>query len=120
MQQLQLSMRDIITCVSVFTQLPLVQQQQQSVSMTASQMKDSCETQTEIVAVHTPQIDHPREFPFVTQKATRPSSLPINSSSNDSSVSTRSSQNNTATTCDDDMEQKNVDESLNTSANALA
>lgn len=110
-------MRDIINCVSVFSQLPMVQQQ---TSMTASQMKDSCETQTEIIAVHTPQIEHPKDFPFVMQKAQRPSSLPINSSSNDSSVSTRSSQNNTATTGDDEMEQKNVEEPINSSANALA
>lgn len=106
-------MRDIINCVSVFSQLPMVQQQ--SASMTTSQMKGSCETQTEIIAVHTPQIEHQRDFPFVVQKAQRPSSLPINSSSNDSSV--RSSQNNTATTGDDEMEQKNVDEAINTSAN---
>lgn len=108
-------MRDIINCVSVFSQLPLVQQQ--SAGMASSQMKDSCETQTEIVAVHTPQIEHPKEFPFVVQKAQRPSSLPINSSSNDSSVSTRSSQNNTATTGDDDMEQKHVGEPINSSIN---
>lgn len=62
--------------------------------MTTSGFRDSSETQTEIVAVHTPQIEHPRDFPFV-QKIQRPSSLPINSSSNDSSVSTKSTTGNT-------------------------
>ena len=98
-------MRDIINCVSVFSQLPLVQQPPQI----PSHKRDSSETQTEIIAVHTPQIEHPKDFPFVMQKAQRPSSLPINSSSNDSSVSTRSSHN-TATTGDEENEQKNVGE----------
>lgn len=93
-------MRDILNCMTVFTQLP--QMQQSTTSMTSSsQFKDSSETQTEIIAVHTPQIEYPKEFPFVVQKVQRPSSLPINSSSNDSSVSTKSSQNNTATTTDE-------------------
>jgi hypothetical protein len=86
--------------MTVFTQLPQMQQSTTS-SMTSSQFKDSSETQTEIIAVHTPQIEHPKEFPFVVQKMQRPSSLAINSSSNDSSVSTKSSQNNTATTTDE-------------------
>lgn len=111
-------MRDIVNCVSVFSQLPLMQQQQStSSSMTTSQFKDSSETQTEIIAVHTPQIDHPKEFPFITQKVQRPSSLPINSSSNEStSLSTRSSQNNTATTCDDVEPNQKIDQ-ISESAN---
>jgi hypothetical protein len=63
-------------------------------NMTSSAFKDSSETQTEIIAVHTPQIEQPKDFPFI-QKVQRPSSLPINSSSNDSSSSTKT---NTATT----------------------
>lgn len=104
-QQLQLSMRDILNCMTIFTQLPQVQQgvNSNSNSMTSSQFRDSSETQTEIIAVHTPQIEH-KDFPFVVQKIQRPSSLPINSSSNDSSVSTKSSQNNTTTTTADDVE----------------
>lgn len=65
--------------------------------MTSSGFRDSSETQTEIIAVHTPQIEHPKDFPFI-QKMQRPSSLPITSSSNDSSASTKS---NTATTADE-------------------
>lgn len=95
-QQLQLSMRDILNCMTVFAQLPQMQQSTSS-SMSSSQFKDSSETQTEIVAVHTPQIEHPKDFPFI-HKIQRPSSLPINSSSNDSNPSTKS---NTVTTTDD-------------------
>lgn len=86
-------MRDILNCMTVFAQLPQMQQSTSN-SMTSSGFRDSSETQTEIIAVHTPQIDHPKEFPFI-QKVQRPSSLPINSSSNNSSASTKS---NTATT----------------------
>lgn len=88
-------MRDILNCMTVFSQLP--QMQQSSTNMTSSGIRDSSETQTEIIAVHTPQIEHPKDFPFI-QKMQRPSSLPINSSSNDSSTSTKS---NTATTADE-------------------
>lgn len=103
-------MRDILNCMTVFTQLPQMQQGTSSNSnnMTMSQFKDSSETQTEIIAVHTPQIEH-KDFPFaMQQKIQRPSSLPINnSSSNDTSMSTKSSQNNTATTGDDMDVQNN-------------
>lgn len=85
-------MRDILNCMTVFSQM------QQSTS--SSNFRDSSETQTEIIAVHTPQIEHPKEFPF-TQKVQRPSSLPINSSSNASSASTKS---NTATTTDEHID----------------
>lgn len=103
-------MRDILNCMTVFTQLPQMQQgtsSNTSNNLGLSQFKDSSETQTEIIAVHTPQIEH-KDFPFaVQQKMQRPSSLPINnSSSNDTSMSTKSSQNNTATT-GDDMEIQN-------------
>lgn len=81
-------MRDILNCMTVFSQLPQMQQSTSS-SMTTSGFRDSSETQTEIIAVHTPQIEHPKDFPFM-QKVQRPSSLPITCSSNDSSVSTKS------------------------------
>lgn len=95
-------MRDILNCMTVFANLPQMQQSAGSSNMTMSQFKDSSETQTEIIAVHTPQIEH-KDFPFVIhQRMTRPSSLPINnSSSNETSMSTKSSQNNTATTTDE-------------------
>jgi hypothetical protein len=94
--------------MTVFAHLPQQQQQQSAnSSMTASSFKDSSETQTEIIAVHTPQIEHPKDFPFVQQKIQRPSSLPISNSANDSSASTKS---NTATT-GDEMEAMNGDNS---------
>lgn len=78
--------------------------------MTTSGFRDSSETQTEIIAVHTPQIEHLKDFPFI-QKMQRPSSLPINSSSNDSSASTKS---NTGTTLEElEAINESVGENLN-------
>lgn len=55
-----------------------------TVDTSSSSLKDSCETQTEIVAVHTPQVEQLPAFPFKTasasSKLTRPSTLPISSS----------------------------------------
>lgn len=79
-------MRDILNCMTVFAQM---QQGNNNNSMTSSCFRDTSETQTEIIAVHTPQIEQPKDFPFI-HKIQRPSSLPINSSSNDSSASTKS------------------------------
>lgn len=107
-------MRDILNCMTVFSQLPQMQQSTSS-SITSSGFRDTSETQTEIIAVHTPQIEHPKEFPFI-QKVQRPSSLPINSSSNASSASTKS---NTATTTDElDMIKETHDMGLALSAEA--
>ncbi|KAF5308315.1 hypothetical protein FQR65_LT06309 [Abscondita terminalis] len=65
-QQLQGSMQDIIKFMSTFAQIPSVQQH----------MNDNAiATQTEISAVHTPQGEAGKIFPF--QKQTRPSSLPL-------------------------------------------
>lgn len=72
------------------------QMQQLPTNNPSSGFKDSSETQTEIIAVHTPQVEQLKDFPFV-QKIQRPSSLPINSSSNDSTKS------NSATTGDLDI-----------------
>lgn len=111
-------MRDILNCMTLFTSLPQMQQMtpQQSATasnMMASQFKDSNETQTEIIAVHTPQIEHPQNFPFMAAArqlhATRPCTLPITSST-DSSISAKSSQQNTATTTDDLENQKALGE----------
>lgn len=66
-QQLQGSMHDILQCMTVFCQLPQQQQLQQAhlpppaaIATVTSMVAD---TQTEIVAVHTPQVDNP-PFPF--------------------------------------------------------
>lgn len=97
-------MRDILNCMTLFASLPQNAIQQQL----GSSFKDTCETQTEIIAVHTPQIENPHNFPFVGNKhpVQRPSTLPITSSSNDSTASTKSSHNNTANTNTDDFDPK--------------
>ena len=43
-----------------------------------SEVRDNCGTQTEIIAVHTPQVDNP-PFPF-NNKLMRPSTLPLTES----------------------------------------
>lgn len=71
-------MRDIIQCMSVLCKLPQDQQPQSlQTSMTSSsnEIKDSSSTQTEIVAVHTPQVEN-LPFPFAN-KLTRPSTLSL-------------------------------------------
>jgi len=90
-QQLQVSMGDILNCMTIFSQLPHMQNSCDRT--TSSGFRDSSETQTEIIAVHTPQIENQKDFPFV-HKIQRPSSLPINSSSNNSSASTKSNTGN--------------------------
>lgn len=68
-QQLQGSMHDILQCMTVFCQLPQQQQQQQQpVQEAAPPPRPTvtsmvADTQTEIVAVHTPQVDQ-LPFPF--------------------------------------------------------
>ncbi|XP_017479182.1 PREDICTED: uncharacterized protein LOC108368776 isoform X2 [Rhagoletis zephyria] len=77
-QQLQGSMRDILNCLTLFCNLP-----QENVKKLLSagvadalsnEKRDSAATQTEIVAVHTPQIENQSNFPF---SKIRPSSLPL-------------------------------------------
>lgn len=85
-QQLQGSMHDILQCMTVFCKLPQQQQQQPEAHPTSTSIGDttynntvgSCSsTQTEIVAVHTPQVDNP-PFPFrPNNKLQRPSTLPL-------------------------------------------
>lgn len=75
-QQLQGSMRDIIQCMSVLCKLP--NNPMDSAVGTDSQktdVKDSSGTQTEIVAVHTPQVEN-LPFPFANKLA-RPSTLSL-------------------------------------------
>lgn len=67
-QQLQTSMQDIVKVMTVFSQSANINQQ----------LKDGIATQTEIVAVHTPQDDTAKYFPFQKQLGQlRPSSLPL-------------------------------------------
>lgn len=80
-QQLQGSMHDILQCMTVFCKLPqpeAVPRTSKVVDTTQSTAVGSCSsTQTEIVAVHTPQVDNP-PFPFrPNHKLQRPSTLPL-------------------------------------------
>uniref|UniRef100_A0A182PQ39 Centrosomal protein of 97 kDa n=1 Tax=Anopheles epiroticus TaxID=199890 RepID=A0A182PQ39_9DIPT len=91
-QQLQGAVRDIVSCMQFLVHVP--QPTQTSVVNTSQQC--SSETQTEIVAVHTPQVEQmPETFPFGkplestckeqlsltcnSNKLSRPSTLPIGS-----------------------------------------
>lgn len=87
-QQLQGSMRDIIQCMSVLCKIPNTQSEAlgNSVDEKKSEVKDSSATQTEIVAVHTPQVEN-LPFPFAN-KLPRPSTLSL-IDSNGSSASIR-------------------------------
>ncbi|CAH1159643.1 unnamed protein product [Phaedon cochleariae] len=68
-QQLQCSMQDIVKVMTVFSQTAGINHQ----------LRDNgIATQTEIVAVHTPQGDAAKAFPFQKhQPQSRPSSLPL-------------------------------------------
>lgn len=121
-QQLQGSMRDILNCLTLFCNLPQenvkrlltagvaealsttphnVAHVANSTSTTTSNVstnvekKDSAATQTEIVAVHTPQLESQSNFPFIK---IRPSTLPLIESQN---PSTPSNCNNVTTTATD-------------------
>lgn len=75
-QQLQGSMRDIIQCMSVLYKIPNTQNEALgSVDGKKPEVKDSSSTQTEIIAVHTPQVEN-LPFPFAN-KMPRPSTLSL-------------------------------------------
>lgn len=72
-------MRDIIQCMSVLCKAPNNQTDgMSSTDEKKSEVKDSSGTQTEIVAVHTPQVEN-LSFPFAS-KLPRPSTLLLNDS----------------------------------------
>lgn len=81
-QQLQGSMHDILQCMTVFCNLPQsdanAKRKPVVDTMHGGNAVGSCSsTQTEIVAVHTPQVDNP-PFPFrPNHKLQRPSTLPL-------------------------------------------
>lgn len=77
-QQLQGSMHDILQCMTVFCALPQKSTAAAAAttsSTTTAEVRDNCGTQTEIIAVHTPQVDNP-PFPF-KNRIQRPSTLPL-------------------------------------------
>ncbi|CAH1991339.1 unnamed protein product [Acanthoscelides obtectus] len=68
-QQLQNSMQDIVKVMTVFSQTAGINHQLNN--------ENGIATQTEIVAVHTPQGEAAKVFPFQKQPQSRPSSLPL-------------------------------------------
>lgn len=78
-------MRDIIQCMSVLCKIPNNQMELAGGSSDEkkSEVKDSSSTQTEIVAVHTPQVEN-LPFPFAN-KLSRPSTLSLTDSNGSSS-----------------------------------
>ncbi|XP_037883485.1 centrosomal protein of 97 kDa isoform X1 [Glossina fuscipes] len=95
-QQLQGSMRDILNCLTLFCNLP-----QENVkrllttgvaeALSGSERCDSAATQTEIIAVHTPQMEY---FPF---SRIRPSSLSLVENKQPPTKASASSISNTTT-----------------------
>lgn len=78
-------MRDIIQCMSVLCKIPN-QNDVSAIEEKKPEVKDSSSTQTEIVAVHTPQVEN-LPFPFAS-KLPRPSTLSL-TDSNGSNASIR-------------------------------
>lgn len=93
-QQLQTSVKDIVNCMQFFANMP--QGATNISTCSESNLKDSCETQTEIVAVHTPQVEQLPAFPFRTSssssKLARPSTLPISSSETSPKITSQDGQ----------------------------
>ncbi|EDS37309.1 phosphatasepp1 regulatory subunit [Culex quinquefasciatus] len=101
-QQLQTSVKDIVNCMQFFANMPQGVPNPAAAAAaslsTASEanLKDSCETQTEIVAVHTPQVEQLPAFPFrsssSSSKLARPSTLPISSSETSPKITSQDGQ----------------------------
>ncbi|XP_059220614.1 centrosomal protein of 97 kDa [Stomoxys calcitrans] len=118
-QQLQGSMRDILNCLTLFCNLPqenvkrlltagvaeALSQTPNSVNTTNSDKRDSASTQTEIVAVHTPQMENQTNFPF---NKIRPSTLALIESQNPNTPNSSSSGTtaNTTSTAATEMDQR--------------
>uniref|UniRef100_A0A8D8BEZ4 (northern house mosquito) hypothetical protein n=1 Tax=Culex pipiens TaxID=7175 RepID=A0A8D8BEZ4_CULPI len=99
-QQLQTSVKDIVNCMQFFANMPQGAPNPAAATLsTASEanLRDSCETQTEIVAVHTPQVEQLPAFPFrssssSSSKLARPSTLPISSSETSPKITSQDGQ----------------------------
>lgn len=75
-QQLQGSMRDVLNCMTLFCSMSQ-NSMLKPVEVISNERRDESGTQTEIIAVHTPQVEN-TPFPF-NSKLTRPSTLPLDS-----------------------------------------
>ncbi|XP_045478638.1 centrosomal protein of 97 kDa [Harmonia axyridis] len=83
--QLQSSMEEIVKVMTLFSQAA-------GLGCPLREKENGIATQTEIVAVHTPQGEAAKNFPF--QKQTRPSSLPLPVSAKKKDNSQQSNQHN--------------------------
>lgn len=103
-------MRDIIQCMSVLYKVP---NQGEVSDGKRPEVKDSSSTQTEIIAVHTPQVEN-LPFPFAN-KLPRPSTLPLNDPNGTSSTSIRKiSEREGEETTDTETKKSNVAVSTST------
>ncbi|XP_075152042.1 centrosomal protein 97kDa [Haematobia irritans] len=119
-QQLQGSMRDILNCLTLFCNLPqenvkrlltagvaeALSQTPNNANTNIIEKRDSAATQTEIVAVHTPQMETQTNFPF---NKIRPSTLALveaqnPNTSNSNSSTTANSTSTVATEMDQPLE----------------
>lgn len=75
-EQLQGSMRDILSYMSMFANISPAMANVAATSQESEKQNLSSECQTEIVAVHTPQAEQ-LPFPFQAVKLPRPSTLPL-------------------------------------------
>lgn len=99
-QQLQTSVKDIVNCMQFFANMPQGAPNPAAAASTLAasseaNLTDSCETQTEIVAVHTPQVEQLPAFPFrssSSSKLARPSTLPISSSETSPKITSQDGQ----------------------------
>lgn len=106
-------MRDIIQCMSVLCKTPNNQAEGSNSNSSDDkkpEVKDSSGTQTEIVAVHTPQVEN-LPFPFAS-KLPRPSTLLLNDS-NGSSTSIRQITEKETEEHNDSVKKANTIESTN-------
>lgn len=78
-QQLQGSMRDVLNCMTLFCNISQNTTNTQKQLQQNNETHDSSSTQTEIIAVNTPQVEN-LPFPFIN-KLPRPSSLLLDSNS---------------------------------------
>lgn len=104
-------MRDIIQCMSVLCKIP---QTDLAAGMGSDDkkpdVKDSSGTQTEIVAVHTPQVEN-LPFPFAN-KMPRPSTLSLSDANGSSSSFRKISEKDGDDTSDSEKRSKTVESSV--------
>lgn len=105
-------MRDIIQCMTVLCKIPQNQADLTGIGLDDKKpdIKDSSGTQTEIIAVHTPQVEN-LPFPFAN-KMPRPSTLSLSDSNGSTSTFRKIAEKD----CDDDSECEKKSSTIESSA----